>query len=609
MKYLKVLLLIVITCTAFVLSNPNCPTGKTGAPSASTGSVSNCTSCHGGNSLNAAGGGIVVSGLPTTYTAGTAYSFSVKINHASANRTVWGFAIKAIDTVARVVVGTWSTSNANTSIKGTAGGTSYELSHAHAGTSASANTYTYSNLTWTAPAVPTANQARVKFYIAAVAGDGSGDETGDFVYTTTFTSNQQVAPPPPPACVFTYGTWSTCSNGIQTRAYSTSPSGCTGTPPTDSIQRTCTVVPILPTVQVITQTPVSGTCDTLKTFSVPIQSGVSYAWTITGTGNSIINGQNTNSITAVTKAAGVAYVTLSNTVGSIPTVSSTFARAVPPTPNTLLGSTTPCAGATFTYQTASAAPTATQVAVDHYSWTIPVGASITSGTPDSSTITIAYSSTFTTGTISVKSVSACNIISGSKSVAVAPAKPLDLVSSTGFWNACIGNSVTYYVVSALVNTGTIYRWTKPVGTQITNANADSSIITLSFITGFRGGALTVKSATSCGTLGTVLSKTLTHLNCAPGTRPGVEILTESQATVFPNPSDGVFTLKVQCKNNWTGNSVVRVMDVTGKTLYQYNVPMVDGLLSKTIYTTLSRGIYIVTYSAFNDISSFKIYIK
>jgi hypothetical protein len=44
----------------------------------------------------------------------------------------------------------------------------------------------------------------------------------------------------PTPCTFTYGTWDSCINGIQTRSYTTSPTGCSGTPPIDSIQRTCT---------------------------------------------------------------------------------------------------------------------------------------------------------------------------------------------------------------------------------------------------------------------------------------------------------------------------------------------------------------------------------
>jgi hypothetical protein len=45
-----------------------------------------------------------------------------------------------------------------------------------------------------------------------------------------------------PLCTFTYGAWSSCTNGIQNRSYVGSPTGCTGQPPTDSIIRTCTVV-------------------------------------------------------------------------------------------------------------------------------------------------------------------------------------------------------------------------------------------------------------------------------------------------------------------------------------------------------------------------------
>ena len=50
-------------------------------------------------------------------------------------------------------------------------------------------------------------------------------------------------------CTFVYSSWSACSNNIQTRTYASSPSGCSGTPPADSIQRTCNSV-ILTSVQI-----------------------------------------------------------------------------------------------------------------------------------------------------------------------------------------------------------------------------------------------------------------------------------------------------------------------------------------------------------------------
>ena len=42
-----------------------------------------------------------------------------------------------------------------------------------------------------------------------------------------------------PPCSFNYSAWSLCANNVQTRTYTSSPSGCIGTPPLDSIQRGC----------------------------------------------------------------------------------------------------------------------------------------------------------------------------------------------------------------------------------------------------------------------------------------------------------------------------------------------------------------------------------
>jgi len=41
------------------------------------------------------------------------------------------------------------------------------------------------------------------------------------------------------SCTFTYGQWRSCNGSFQTRPYTTSPINCIGTPPLDSIQRTC----------------------------------------------------------------------------------------------------------------------------------------------------------------------------------------------------------------------------------------------------------------------------------------------------------------------------------------------------------------------------------
>ena len=73
---------------------------------------------------------------------------------------------------------------------------------------------------------------------------------GIFVVTTATGSNTGgspyfvYTPPPAPQCSFIYGNWSECLGNIQTRQYITSPAGCAGTPPFDSVSRAC-VTPVV----------------------------------------------------------------------------------------------------------------------------------------------------------------------------------------------------------------------------------------------------------------------------------------------------------------------------------------------------------------------------
>jgi hypothetical protein len=65
-------------------------------------------------------------------------------------------------------------------------------------------------------------------------------------------NNQVVSNPPdmgileyavvtPTACTFVYTDWTTCLNGVQSRTYTASPNGCSGTPKADSLFRSCSL--------------------------------------------------------------------------------------------------------------------------------------------------------------------------------------------------------------------------------------------------------------------------------------------------------------------------------------------------------------------------------
>jgi hypothetical protein len=197
-RNLTIMVVIVLISTSYsftrFFNDPNAPLSYTGAPNASTSVVRYCNTsgCHQDFALNNAGGAVTVSGLPANYTPGTSYPFTVTVRHSVADRLRWGFAVKAVNIVNNWVVGTFTSTNPNATLKGAAGLTvttqTRELSHGNSVLTAAANTYTFTGLSWVAPATAGVNDANIRFYIVGNACDGSGDEVGDYVYSTTFNS-------------------------------------------------------------------------------------------------------------------------------------------------------------------------------------------------------------------------------------------------------------------------------------------------------------------------------------------------------------------------------------------------------------------------------------
>jgi len=173
-KLTTIILSITLICSLFISSTKSVqfssvsPDGYTGA----TGVY--CTNCHADYPLNAAGGNVVLQGLPTgNYVPNATYNLSLKINHFTNDRTRWGFAIKAVNNSGNAV-GTFSTTNTNAYINGD------EISHFYAITTSAQSSFTYDSLKWTAPA--TAGNAT--FYFAGNAANNSSGNDGDYIYSS-----------------------------------------------------------------------------------------------------------------------------------------------------------------------------------------------------------------------------------------------------------------------------------------------------------------------------------------------------------------------------------------------------------------------------------------
>jgi len=149
------------------------PTNCTGAPNAYT-----CQFCHSSYSANMSGGGISLIGIPSTFTVGKSYPFSINIKHFSNDRKKFGYDITAIDALGNTY-GTFSTTNAYSTVDRSTG----ELTSHAPLTLTPTNQSAISGFTWTAPnTFPKAEQLPIIFYFCGNACNGDGTVKGDYIY-------------------------------------------------------------------------------------------------------------------------------------------------------------------------------------------------------------------------------------------------------------------------------------------------------------------------------------------------------------------------------------------------------------------------------------------
>jgi uncharacterized protein (TIGR02145 family) len=353
----------------------------------------------------------------------------------------------------------------------------------------------------------------------------------------------------------------------------------------------------------------------------------SYNWSMNqGTGATIthVNPSGVND-TAVTVTFANCFVRDTLSVKSVTPCSVSLVRTsilyAYSTPAAVLGITTvggnfaTCIGVNKTFTAVRGTPTTLQAPIASFRWTRPANTTIVSATSDSASITVSFNTGYTGGSLSAKGVSQCGTIGTTASTAILQFLPpgvLSIALSTGSYNACIGNSITYSALVSAPSTSqvaaSVFRWTKPNNTTITSASADSSTITLQFNTGYIGGTLSVRGQTSCGTQGTAKSQALTHAGCAAGTKMSVPVTTTAnsfEVSLYPNPSAGEFKLLVNLVGGKTptmaaSKAIVKVIDLQGRLMksFECNANQVTALGNE-----LKPGVYMVEVRMGNEVKT------
>ena len=231
-------------------------------------------------------------------------------------------------------------------------------------------------------------------------------------------------------------------------------------------------------------------------YSVPaIANATGYVWTLPS-GATIASGNNTNAITvnySTTASSGNISVYGTNSCGN-GTGSPNFAVTVNPLPGvagTITGTASVCQGQTGVAYSVPAIANATG-----YVWTLPSGATIASGN-NTNAITVNYSTTASSGNISVYGTNGCGNGTASPNFAVT-VNPLPGAAGTitGTASVCQGQIGVAYSVPAIAN-ATGYVWTLPSGATIASGN-NTNTITVNYSTTASSGNISVYGTNGCG---------------------------------------------------------------------------------------------------------------
>ena len=206
-----------------------------------------------------------------------------------------------------------------------------------------------------------------------------------------------------------------------------------------------------------------------------------------------------------------------------------------------------------------------------YFWTAPLNATIASG-QGTTAVTVNYLATFTTGTLSVKSVNVCGM-SGARNVTIksVPSTPGTI---TGAASVCANQTGVPFSIAAITG-ATTYNWTVPAGATVASGQGTTSI-TVNF--GTTAGSVKVRSGNACGY--SVFKTKTVSIVC----REAEIDLSIKGIILFPNPFTDEFT--IISENNI---SAINIYDVSGRLLETHSTISSDKEIKCGL--SLSNGIY------------------
>lgn len=258
----------------------------------------------------------------------------------------------------------------------------------------------------------------------------------------------------------------------------------------------------------------NAACAGSANYTYSTEAGMSnYSWTVSS-GGSIASGSGTNSVIVHWNTTGfqnvqVNYSNLNGCTAATPTAYDVIVEDIPAATGSITGSDVVCAGSQGIAYTIDPVAGATS-----YSWILPPGAAIVSGSGTNS-IVADYAFNSVSGSVTVSGANSCgNGNSSSLSVTVNPAPPTPVITANGYElnsNAASGN-----------------QWYRD-GILIPGANTQTYDVTMT------GWYWTVVTTGSCPSD----SSNNIHIVFV-----GMEDKNDLHAEIYPVPNDGLFNISI-----------------------------------------------------------------
>jgi len=265
---------------------------------------------------------------------------------------------------------------------------------------------------------------------------------------------------------------------------------------------------------------------------------------------------------------------------------SVTVNPLPGNPGPITGSQTVCQGQTDVYYGISPVANATS-----YSWLLPTGAVISSGT-NTNSILVNFSQSATSGNISVVASNSCGNSQSSSNFYVT-VNPLPAAASniSGPSTVTLGQTnVTYLVQPIAYATG--YVWSIPQGFNLVSGlNTNTIVVNIS--PSATNGVITVYGTNNCGNGATSpafpVSVQTTNIN----------EIQNINCKIYPNPSDG--KIYIDLKNNTIDNLSIAVFNSIGMIVWEQKLD--NGSFYSLDLVNLTDGVYYLQLNAdsFNHI--------